>query len=525
MRRETRYAKSDGLSIAWQVAGHGPIDLVFVMGWVSNIEMFWREPHFARFLDRLAAFSRLIVFDKRGTGLSDRPTFVPSMEERMDDVRAVMDAAGSERAALFGLSEGGPLCALFAATYPERTSKLIIDSGYARSMWAPDYPWGRTEEMRDRYFAYLETHWGGDVMLHRRAPGLADDPAFREWWSDYLRMSASPGAAVAFSRMNWQIDIRHVLPTIRVPTLVIHRERDAAMPVEHGRYLAEHIPTARYVELPGDDHLPFTGDADAVLDAVEPFLTGAEPARRAHPVLATVMVVQIVEAMAIAARIGERAWRERLAAYAAVVHEELAHHRGLAAGATGASTMAAFDGPARALRCAAAIVARARDLDLLVRSALHTGEIDGVGNVRGAACQVAVRLLERAAPGEVVVSRTIIDLVAGSGVTFSPLGQTLATTDGRRLEIFRIAAIAPRPTAIPAPAPARGGVPLTRRETEVATLIGRGLSNRQIADTLFISIATVERHAANIFGKLALHSRTQVAVWAAEQGLLVAAPR
>lgn len=525
MRRETRYAKSDRLSIAYQVVGHGPIDLVFVMGWVSNIEMFWTEPHFARFLDRLASFSRLIVFDKRGTGLSDRPAHLPTLEERMDDVRAVMDAAGSERAALFGVSEGGALCSLFAATYPERTLKLVIDGSYARSMWAPDYPWGKTEEMRDRYFAYMEEHWGGDVMIHRRAPGLARDPAFREWWSNYLRMSASPGAAVAFSRMNWQIDIRHVLPTIRVPTLVIHRTGDTAMRVENGRYLAEHIPSARYVELPGDDHLPFTGDMDAVLDVVEPFLTGTEPTRQAHPVLATVMMTQIVEAMAIAARIGEGAWRERLAGYEAIVREEVTRHRGRLAATPGASAMAVFDGPARALRCAGAIVERARDLDLSVRAALHTGEIEGDEDVRGPACQVAVRVLERADPGEVVVSRTIVDLVAGSGVAFAPLGHQLATGDGRRLELFRVASIAPRAFAMPAPAAAHGGMPLTRREIEVATLIGRGLSNRQIAETLSISIATVERHTANIFNKLGLRGRAQVAVWAAEQGLLVAGDR
>jgi DNA-binding CsgD family transcriptional regulator len=360
-------------------------------------------------------------------------------------------------------------------------------------------------------------------MIHRRAASLANDPAFREWWSDYLRMSASPGAAVAFSRMNWQIDIRHVLPAIRVPTLVLHRTGDTAMQVENGRYLAEHIPGARYVELPGDDHLPFTGDQDAVLDVVEPFLTGAVPSRQAHPVLATVMLTQIVEAMAIAARVGEQAWRPRLAGYQRIVREEVTRYRGREAGAPGASAMAVFDGPARALRCATAIVARARELDLSVRAALHTGEVALDGDVRGPACQVAVRVLERADPGGVAVSSTIVDLAAGSGIAFQPLGRQVAMDAGRRLDLFRVASVAPRPT--PSAATPHSGVPLTPREVEVATLIGRGLSNRQIAETLSISVATVERHAANIFNKLDLHSRTQVAVWAAEHGLLIAGSR
>lgn len=298
MRRETKYARSDGLSIAYQVVGHGDLDLVFVMGWVSNIDYYWMEPHFARFLERLASFSRLILFDKRGTGLSDRPGVLPTLEERMDDVRAVMDAAGSERAVLFGISEGGPMCALFAATYPERTATLVIDGGYARALWAPDYPWWQTVEQRNRYLAYLEQNWGTDVLLDIRAPSLAHDEQFREWWSAFLRVSASPGAALALSNMNGTIDVRHVLPTIYVPTLVLHRAGDKVVTVEEGRYLAEHIPGARYVQMAGNDHLPFAGDQDAVLAEIEQFITGAPAVKEPHGVLATILVAEIMGAMA-----------------------------------------------------------------------------------------------------------------------------------------------------------------------------------------------------------------------------------
>ncbi len=526
MRRETRYAKSDGLSIAYQVAGHGPIDLVFVMGWVSHIDMFWEESHFARFLDRLASFSRLIVFDKRGTGLSDRPASLPTLEQRMDDVRAVMDAVGSERAVLFGISEGGPMCALFAATYPERTTALIVDGAYARAIWAPDYPWAKTIEQRDRYFAYMEEHWGEDVMIEARAPSLANDPDFREWWSSYLRMSASPGAAVAFSRMNWQIDIRHVLPTLRVPTLVLHREGDKAIHVGNGRYLAEHIPGAKYVEFPGDDHLPFTGDQDAVLNEIERFVTGSEPAREPDRVLATIMLTEVVEAMVVAARVGDLAWSDLLERQEAQVRAEIARYRGTEIRSAGGGYMAMFDGPARAIRCAAAIVERARELGLTVRAGLHAGECEVTpGDVRGPACQIAARVLARADAGEVLVSSTITDLVAGSGVVFEPLDRQMSIGPDRRMDLFRVASTLHPPMQIRAAGMSDidEEMPLTPRELEVATLIGRGLSNRQIADRLSISIATVERHAANIFNKLGVRTRARVAVWAAERGLLAAA--
>ncbi len=288
---ETRYARSGDVNIAYQVVGEGPFDLVFVMGWVSHLEYFWTEPSFARFLNRLASFSRLILFDKRGTGLSDRVTVLPSLEQRMDDVRAVMDAAGSREAALLGVSEGGPLCTLFAATYPEKTRALVTIGSYARRLRTEEYPWGPTAEAREAFYQEIQTHWGGPVGIAERAPSRMHDPVFRDWWSAYLRMGASPGAALALTKMNADIDVRHVLPSVRVPTLVLHRSHDQCLVVEEGRYLASRIPGARMVELPGEDHLPFVGDQDALLDEVEDFLTGSRHGADQEPdlVLATVV--------------------------------------------------------------------------------------------------------------------------------------------------------------------------------------------------------------------------------------------
>lgn len=268
------YTRSGDVNIAYQVVGSGPIDIVFVMGWVSHLEYFWNEPSFAAFLTRLASMARLILFDKRGTGLSDAVPIseLPSLEQRMFDVQAVMEAAGSRRAVLMGVSEGGPLCTLFAATHPDMTAALVMIGSYARRLWAPDYPWGPTVEERDRFCQTIIEQWGGPVGIDERAPSRALDPEFRSWWSAYLRMGASPGAAVALTRMNAEVDIREVLPKIRVPALVIHRTGDRCLKIEEGRYLAEHIPGATMVELPGDDHLPFVGDQVGLLSAIDTFL-------------------------------------------------------------------------------------------------------------------------------------------------------------------------------------------------------------------------------------------------------------
>jgi pimeloyl-ACP methyl ester carboxylesterase/DNA-binding CsgD family transcriptional regulator len=521
---DTKYARSGDVHVAYQVVGDGPCDLVFVMGWVSHLDYFWSEPRFARFLRRLASFSRLILFDKRGTGLSDREAGLPTLEERTDDVRAVMDAVGSERAALLGVSEGGTMCALFAATHPERTTALIIIGGYARRLWAPDYPWAPAREERLRFVEHVESGWGGDTRLSVRAPSLVHDARFREWWKTYLRMSASPGAAAALTLMNMEIDVREVLPAIRVPTLVLHRAGDQTVLVGNGRYLAERIPGARYVELPGDDHLPFVGDQEAILREVEVFLTGSLPAPESDQILATLMFTGIVGAAATAVRLGDQAWVELVAAHDALIREHLIRFRGREVKKTIGGFLAAFDGPARAVRCACAIVEDAHRLGITVRAGLHAGECETVGDdLGGVALQIAERVFDRAGSGEVLVSSTVRDLVAGSGIEFAEMEARLLTGPATGWRLHRVVQgphpMHDAPTAFEETA-ARPPAALSRREREVVILVARGLSNRQVASELSISPATVERHVANIFGKLGFHSRAQVAAWAVAHDLL-----
>ncbi|HEX8890499.1 MAG TPA: alpha/beta fold hydrolase [Pyrinomonadaceae bacterium] len=432
---QTMYARSGDVNIAYQVIGDAPLDLVFVMGWVSHLEYFWREPHFARFLLRLASFSRLILFDKRGTGLSDHVPLneLPTLEQRMDDVRAVMESVGSERAALCGVSEGGPMCSLFAATYPEKTLALVMIGTYAKRIWASDYPWAPTTEKRRHFFEEIRKSWGGPVGLEERAPTMADDPQFREWWATYLRMGASPGAALALTQMNAEIDVRHVLPSIRVPTLVIHRSDDRCLKVEEGRYVAERIPDAKYVELPGHDHLPFVGDQDAILDEAEEFLTGVRHTLEPDRVLATVLFTRIVDPQRHADQLGEKRWHELMERLRAHVHKEIEWFRGREIDMVGERPLAIFDGPARAIRCAHAITAYASRLGIEMRAGLHTGECDIVdGVVGGIAAEIGVQVAQKAAAGEVLVSSTVKDLVAGSGLRFEDRGlQTLAGVPGQ----------------------------------------------------------------------------------------------
>jgi DNA-binding winged helix-turn-helix (wHTH) protein/pimeloyl-ACP methyl ester carboxylesterase len=435
---ETMYARSGEVNIAYQVIGDAPLDLVFVMGWVSHLEYFWREPSFARFLSRLASFSRLILFDKRGTGLSDRVPInkLPTLEQRMDDVRAVMDAVGSERAALIGVSEGGPMCSLFAATYPEKTLALVMIGTYAKRVRDAEYPWAPTVEERKHFFEEIRQHWGGPVGLEERAPTVAHDPRFREWWATYLRMGASPGAALALTQMNAEIDVRHVLPSVHVPTLVIHRADDQCLKVEEGRYVARRIPGARYVELPGRDHLPFVGDQDAILDEVEEFLTGARHTHEPDRVLATVLFTRIVDKQERAARVGAGRWQGLVQGLRAYVHKEIEWFRGREIDMVGDRPLAIFDGPARAVRCAYAIVEYASRLGVEMRAGLHTGECDVVdGKVGGVAPEIGVRVANKAAAGEVLVSNTVKDLVAGSGIRFEDRG---AHTLGRVLGEWRL---------------------------------------------------------------------------------------
>jgi pimeloyl-ACP methyl ester carboxylesterase len=392
------------------------------MGWVSHLEYFWLEPSFARFLTRLASFSRLILFDKRGTGLSDQVPLseLPTLEQRMTDVQAVLDAVGSERAALLGVSEGGPMCSLFAATHPERTVALAMIGTYARRVWSEEYPWAPTEEERADFLEEIRRNWGEPVGIEERAPSVAGDPRFREWWATYLRMGASPAAALALTRMNAEIDVRSVLPSIRIPTLVIHRAGDECLKIEEGRYVASKIPGARFVELPGCDHLPFVGDQDAILDEVEEFLTGARPEHRIDRVLTTVLFVLFDEGVASAPGQREEEAKELLQSHA---RRELALFRGKEVEISVARLFATFDGPARAIRCALAVADAASRLGLQVRVGLHTGECDVLGEkVGGATVQLGEAVAGRAQPGEVLISSTVKDLVAGSGIEFEPCG-------------------------------------------------------------------------------------------------------
>ncbi len=400
------YARSGTVNIAYQVLGTGPIDLVFVMGWVSHLEYFWNEPTFARFLTRLASMARLILFDKRGTGLSDAVAVheLPTLEQRMDDVRAVMDAAGSERAVLLGISEGGPMCSLFAATYPEKTEALIMIGSYARRLRDLDYPWGPTRNERDAFCRRLLDEWGGPVGVEERAPSLANDPSFRNWWAAYLRMGASPGAAVALTEMNAEIDVRNVLPSVRVPTLVLHRTGDRCLNVEEGRYLASRITGAEFVELPGDDHLPFAGDQDSILAEISRFLTRSRVRGPHERVLATVLTVATGSGVSPALR--------------QIYAREVQWYRGLPLpGSEGLSAF--FDGPARAVQCACA-VAIASGLRG-IRAGVHIGELDPAAD-DGQVVQISRRLAASASPGEVLVSRTVVDLVPGSGLQFDDRG-------------------------------------------------------------------------------------------------------
>jgi pimeloyl-ACP methyl ester carboxylesterase len=420
---QTQYAKSGDVSVAYQVVGDGPFDLVFVPGWISNVELMWEEPAHERFLRRLASFSRLLLFDKRGTGLSDRVpnNRLPTLEERMDDVRAVMDAAGSERAALFGYSEGGNMSTLFAATYPERTIALVTFGIFAKRIWSPDYPWAPTPEQREHEYEHVEREWGGEMDLSQLAPSA--DEAFKRWLATYFRRSASPGAAVALLRMNTEIDIRSVLPTVRVPTLVLHRVGDLDAKIEEGRWIAAQIPGARLVELPGVDHVPWVGDQDSVLDEIEEFLTGIRRGPEPDRVLATVLFTDIVGSTERAAELGDRRWGDLLGAHHDRVRRQLARFRGQEVDTAGDGFFASFDGPARGVHCAVAITEAVRELGVDVRAGLHTGECERVdGKIAGIAVNIGARVAGEAGPGEVLVSSTVKDLVSGSGIGFLERG-------------------------------------------------------------------------------------------------------
>ena len=425
---ETHYASAGDVNLAYQVFGEGPVDLVFVMGWVSHLEYFWREPRFAAFLRRLGTMARVILFDKRGTGLSDRVPLsqLPTLEQRMDDVRAVMEAAGSQRAVLFGVSEGGPLCSLFAATYPEKTAGLIMIGCYARRLRDIDYPWGPTREDRDRYCQEIRAHWGGPVGIEDRAPSLAKDPAFRDWWATYLRMGASPGAAEALTRMNADIDVRPILPTISTPALVLHRRDDRCLLIEEGKLMADRIPGAHFVELSGADHLPFVGDQEELFTEIEEFLATSARAAEPERSLATILYVELPP--------------PDLGRLQIHLRREIGWFRGRPGNLGTGAPLATFDGPARAIRCAHSIVTHAGGFGVSLRASLHTGECEfgDDGIPAGRAVTQAGQLLPQSPVGGVVVSRVVKDLVAGSGIRFSNGRRIPVAGQPESLELFEV---------------------------------------------------------------------------------------
>ena len=424
MQPETRWARSGDLCIAYQVFGGGPVDLLLAPGYLTHLEQNQWWPGYASFLERLGSFSRLILFDRRGTGLSDRILSLGSFEELMDDITAVLDAAGSEQAVLLGQAEGGPMCALFAATYPERTSALVLNASYARRRRAPDYPWGIDEETQRRILDGYESRWGGERFgLRALAASAADDERFRSWYTQACRFAGTPASAKAWFRITMEIDVRDVLPAIRVPTLVLHRVDDPVVPVAAGRYLAEHIPGARLVELPGADHFPFVGDFAGLVDEAEEFLTGTRRSPEPDRVLATVLFTDIVGSTGLAAELGDRRWRELLEEHHRRVTNELERHRGKVVRIEGDGTLATFDGPARAVHCATAIRDSMAPLGLAIRAGAHTGEIElGSTGPEGIAVHIGARISNLADAGEVLVSSTVKDLVVGSGLKFAYRG-------------------------------------------------------------------------------------------------------
>ena len=441
---EVRYARSGDVNIAYEVGGAGPIDIVWVPGWVSHVENDTHGiPALVGLLDRLRRFARLIKFDKRGTGMSDRVDLheLPTLETRMDDVRAVMEAASSERAALFGISEGGPMAALFAATYPERTSALLMYGSYARRTRSDDYPWGPTPEAHEAYMASIESNWGTDFDIDNRAPTLARTAEGRREYARRMQAAASPGAAHALAVMNAQVDVRAILPTIRVPTLVLHKTRERLLPVEAARYIASRIPDARLIELPGEDHVFEDADAALIGDAVEEFLTGMRPAPYADRVLATVLYTDIVGSTKKALALGDAQWRRVLERHHAAVRGELERHRGREIDNAGDGFLATFDGPARAVSCALAIRDAVRQHGIEVRAGVHTGECEVIGaKLGGVAIHVGARVASAAGPSEVLVTRTVRDLVAGSGLRFEDRGMRRLKDLPEEIELFAAAA-------------------------------------------------------------------------------------
>jgi class 3 adenylate cyclase len=419
-----RYAKSGDLHIAYVVEGDGPIDLVWIPPWISQVEYLWSEPSLSLVMSRITQFARLITFDRRGSGLSDPFFGAPTLEEQMDDVLAVMEAAGSERAAICGTLEGGPMAALFAATFPERTDALVLYATFARATWAPGYEFAWPAEVRDHHMEQGVAQWGQGWVAAGVAPGKVQDPGFMEWAGRLERLAASPSTIRRIFDLIGEFDVRDVLPSIRVPTLVMHRENDSFIKVEHSRYMASKIPGARYVELEGDDNMFSLGDSEAVIGEIEEFLTGTRHEREPDRMLATVLFTDICESTARAAEMGDRGWRFLLERHDALFRQALERHRGREVKQMGDGFLATFDGPARAIRCAASVAEAMGSLGLQIRAGLHTGELEVMdGDLSGLAVHIASRVMSAAGPNEVLVSGTVKDLVVGSGIEFEDRGE------------------------------------------------------------------------------------------------------
>jgi len=422
---ETHYAKADdGVHIAYQVFGGGPFDLVVIPGFISHVELAWEDDAMARALRRLGSFSRVVVFDKRGTGMSDRTDRLPDIDRRMLDIEAVMHAAGSEEAALLAVSEGGPMAILFAAAHPERTRALVLLNSYARITSSADHPIGIPAEQLYQFAQHLEPDWGTGVGLGAWAPSVASDPRARESFARVQRLASSPGAAMALLTSYMEIDVRAALPLVHAPTLVLHRTGDRMVPLAHGHYVTEHIDGARLVEIPGTDHFWWTENTDQILDEVEEFLTGARSVPERDRVLASVLFTDIVDSTRRAAELGDSKWRLLLNQHDALAERQIARHGGRLVKTTGDGVLATFDGPARSVRCARAISEGAQALGMEIRAGVHTGEVELRGDdIAGIGVNIAARIEAMAQPGEVLVSRTVTDLVAGSDLEFDSRGE------------------------------------------------------------------------------------------------------
>ncbi|MGE0657971.1 MAG: adenylate/guanylate cyclase domain-containing protein [Reyranellaceae bacterium] len=414
----TRYAKSGDINIAYQKFGSGPRKIVFAPGFVSHVEHLWDHPKPAHFLQRLAGMGEVVIFDKRGTGLSDHVASVATLDQRMDDIRAVMDAAGFDHASLIGISEGGAMCQLFAATHPARVEALVLIGAYGSFR-----RWVQNNPRFGEFTAMVDAHWGEGQTIHSFAPGMAGDPAFVQWWARYERLGGSPGAVKDLLRMNQEIDVCAIMPSIAVPTLILHRTGDGRVSIEAARFMANAIPNARLVECAGTDHLAFVGNVDAELDEVEEFITGARPLAAVERVLATVMFTDIVDSTRQAAALGDREWAARRLAHDQAVRAAIERQRGRVIKGLGDGFLATFDGPARAVHAALASATAAGEQGLPIRVGLHTGEIAlEEADISGLAVAVASRVASLAQSGEVLVSSTVRDLVAGSGLRFADKG-------------------------------------------------------------------------------------------------------